>query len=321
MQTQAIAADEPVRPTRYRWVVAFLFFIIYTIAAADRANLGVALPFLRKEFAMSNAEAGGLVSLFLIAYACAQLPSAWLLSRFGVRKVFTISMILTSVTTGLTGLVGSLLSLKACRFALGLAEGPLPIGVTVAAQPVDPQPQWRLLLAGGEDVIGLRRPVLAHLLSQPCRPQGIGRRRRQALALRASQQRIDQLVLVGAAQSPHGLDGGRQRRMGRQAHHHHLGEAHMQQRAQFVLAASQRLGHPGREGGVAAGTGTQHRETDRLEQRAIAGVLHPGEIGRQFGLQRAAAMHHRIDHTGRDDPHRDARLGGHGVTRSRRALR
>lgn len=130
MQTQAIAADEPVRPTRYRWVVAFLFFIIYTIAAADRANLGVALPFLRKEFAMSNAEAGGLVSLFLIAYACAQLPSAWLLSRFGVRKVFTISMILTSVTTGLTGLVGSLLSLKACRFALGLAEGPLPIGVT-----------------------------------------------------------------------------------------------------------------------------------------------------------------------------------------------
>ena len=200
-------------------------------------------------------------------------------------------------------------------------QQPLPIGVTVAAQPVDPQPQWRLLLAGGEDVIGLRRPVLAHLLSQPCRPQGIGRRRRQALALRASQQRIDQLVLVGAAQSPHGLDGGRQRRMGRQAHHHHLGEAHMQQRAQFVLAASQRLGHPGREGGVAAGTRAQHRETDRLEQRAIAGVLHPGEIGRQFGLQRAAAMHHRIDHTGRDDPHRDARLGGHGVTRSRRALR
>lgn len=130
MQTQTIAATENVRPTRYRWVVAFLFFIIYTIAAADRANLGVALPFLRKEFEMSNAEAGGLVSLFLIAYACAQLPSAWLLSRFGVKKVFTISMILTSITTGLTGMVTSLLSLKVCRFTLGLAEGPLPIGVT-----------------------------------------------------------------------------------------------------------------------------------------------------------------------------------------------
>lgn len=130
MNTKSLTVEESVRPTRYRWFVAFLFFIIYTIAAADRANLGVALPFLRKEFAMSNAEAGGLVSLFLIAYAIAQLPSAWLLSKFGVKKVFTISMILTSITTGLTGLVGSLLSLKMCRFTLGLAEGPLPIGVT-----------------------------------------------------------------------------------------------------------------------------------------------------------------------------------------------
>ncbi len=118
------------KPTKYRWVVAGLFFIIYTIAAADRANLGVALPFLRKEFQMSNAEAGGLVSLFLIAYALVQLPSAWLISKFGVRKVFPVSMVLTSIATGLTGMVNSLFALKLCRLGLGIAEGPLPIGVT-----------------------------------------------------------------------------------------------------------------------------------------------------------------------------------------------
>lgn len=133
MQTIELApgiSESQAKATKYRWVVAALFFVIYTIAAADRANLGVALPFLRKEFAMSNAEAGGLVSLFLLAYAVAQLPSAWLVSKFGVRKVFSISMILTSIATGLTGMVGSLLSLKLCRIGLGLAEGPLPIGVT-----------------------------------------------------------------------------------------------------------------------------------------------------------------------------------------------
>ncbi|SOE99491.1 Sugar phosphate permease [Burkholderia sp. OK233] len=117
------------KPTRYRWVVATLFFVIYTIAAADRANLGVALPFLRKEFSMNNAEAGALVSLFLIAYAAVQLPSAWLVSKFGVKRVFSISMVLTSIATGLTGMVGSLFSLKICRIALGFAEGPLPIGI------------------------------------------------------------------------------------------------------------------------------------------------------------------------------------------------
>lgn len=118
------------KATQYRWVVAGLFFVIYTIAAADRANLGVALPFLRKEFQMSNAEAGGLVSLFLLGYAFFQLPSAWFLSKFGVRKTFTISMILTSIATAFTGMVSSLLALKICRFSLGIVEAPLPLGVT-----------------------------------------------------------------------------------------------------------------------------------------------------------------------------------------------
>lgn len=125
-----IESATTIKPSRYRWVVAGLFFIIYTIACADRANLGVALPFLRKEFIMTNAEAGGLVSLFLLAYALGQLPSAWLLSRFGVRKVFPLAMIATSVVTGLTGIVNGLLSLKICRFVLGITEAPLPLGVT-----------------------------------------------------------------------------------------------------------------------------------------------------------------------------------------------
>lgn len=118
------------KPTHHRWWVAALFFLIYTVAAADRANLGVALPFIRKEFTMTNAQAGALVSLFLIAYAFIQLPSAWLIARFGVRKVFTTSMVLTSIATAMTGLVGSILQLKLCRVLLGIAEGPLPIGVT-----------------------------------------------------------------------------------------------------------------------------------------------------------------------------------------------
>ncbi|WP_322060258.1 MFS transporter [Paraburkholderia sp. J63] len=124
------ARSTALKATRYRWIVAALFFVIYTIAAADRANLGVALPFLRRQFAMNNAEAGALVSLFLIAYAVAQLPSAWLISKFGVKRVFSISMLLTSLATGLTGTVGSLFALKMCRIGLGFAEGPLPIGIT-----------------------------------------------------------------------------------------------------------------------------------------------------------------------------------------------
>jgi len=116
--------------THFRWVIGALIFIIYTVAAADRANLGVALPFLRKEFVMSNTEAGGLASIFLFAYSLAQLPSGLAYTRFGIPKLFSLAMLVTSVFTGLIGTATSLLMLKVYRFGLGLAEGPLPIGIT-----------------------------------------------------------------------------------------------------------------------------------------------------------------------------------------------
>ncbi|MBP2641022.1 MAG: major facilitator superfamily 1 [Firmicutes bacterium] len=119
-----------VKMTRFRWIIALMIFLVYTVAAADRANLGMALPFMRKEFVMSNTEAGALASLFLLAYGLAQVPAGFVYSKFGVRSVFPYAMVATSVVTGLIGTAGSVLMLKVYRFLLGLAEGPLPIGVT-----------------------------------------------------------------------------------------------------------------------------------------------------------------------------------------------
>ena len=124
------AKAEESKMTHFRWVIALLIFLVYTVAAADRANLGMALPFIRKEFTMSNTEAGALASLFLLAYAIAQIPSGFIFSRFGVQRIFPIVMIATSAATGLIGTAGSILSLKLYRFILGLAEGPLPLGIT-----------------------------------------------------------------------------------------------------------------------------------------------------------------------------------------------
>lgn len=117
------------RKTSFRWFVAGMIFVIYAIASADRANIGFAMPFIRKEFSMSNTEAGVVLSLFLWGYAIAQIPSGFATSRFGVRWLFTASMILTSLMTGMMGTAASAIALKIYRFVLGLAEGPLPIGI------------------------------------------------------------------------------------------------------------------------------------------------------------------------------------------------
>jgi MFS transporter, ACS family, glucarate transporter len=118
------------RRTHFRWAVLTLIFVIYTVAAADRANMGFAIPFIRKDFSMSNTEAGALLSLFLWGYALAQIPSGLAIGRFGVHRFFSWAMVLTSGFTALTGFSNSALMLQLSRFGLGIAEAPLPIGVT-----------------------------------------------------------------------------------------------------------------------------------------------------------------------------------------------
>ena len=116
------------KKTWYRWVVMLMIFVVYTIAYADRSNLGVALPFIKKEFNLSNTESGALVSLLFFGYAIAQIPAGLIYKRFKVRSVFPIAMILTSIFTGLQGLTSSIFMLKLYRVGLGISEGPLPIG-------------------------------------------------------------------------------------------------------------------------------------------------------------------------------------------------
>ena len=117
----------PQKRSKYRWVVMGLLFILYTVANADRANIGFVLPYLRKEFEMSNTEAGGIISLFFFAYAAFQIPSGFLVKKFGIRTMFTIGMIFTSLFTGMIGTAGSIFSLKALRVMVGVAEAPVAI--------------------------------------------------------------------------------------------------------------------------------------------------------------------------------------------------
>ncbi len=122
------AADNAGKKSYYRWVVMTLIFVIYTIAYADRANLGVALPFIKKEYGLSNTEAGALVSLLFFGYAFSQIPAGFLYTKVKVRKLLPFAMIMTSVFTGLQGITSSVFMLKLYRVGLGLFEGPLPIG-------------------------------------------------------------------------------------------------------------------------------------------------------------------------------------------------
>ncbi len=115
--------------TRFRWLVAAMFFLVYMIAGADRANIGVVVPFIRKSYHLTNTDIGAMTSLFYIPYALIQIPSGFFFGKYGVRKLFTLSLVLTSVATFVMGTASSVFTMKAARALLGLSEGPLNIGI------------------------------------------------------------------------------------------------------------------------------------------------------------------------------------------------
>ncbi len=115
--------------THFRWVVAFMFFIVYMIAGADRANIGVVVPFIKEDFHLSNVDIGLLASLFYITYALVQIPIGLAYSKFGIGKILSLSMILTSISTLFIGLASNVFQLKLARALLGASEGPINIGI------------------------------------------------------------------------------------------------------------------------------------------------------------------------------------------------
>lgn len=114
---------------RFRWIVAAMFFMVYMIAGADRANIGVVVPFIKEEYHLSNVDIGMLASLFYLTYAFVQIPAGFLFSRYGIGRILSGCMILTSLSTLLMGFTTSVLQLKVARAMLGASEGPLNIGI------------------------------------------------------------------------------------------------------------------------------------------------------------------------------------------------
>lgn len=133
--------------TGYRWIVLAMIFATYTIAGADRANLGVVIPTIRGEYHLTNTDVGAMASLFYFAYAIVQIPAGYLFGKLGVRGLMVGSMVLTSLSTLFMGVAGNVFQLKAARAVLGFAEGPINIGIVSTINRWFP-PQEKGLAAG-----------------------------------------------------------------------------------------------------------------------------------------------------------------------------
>lgn len=117
-------------PTRVRYLVLTMLFVVTTLNFADRATLSIAGPEAARQLGLNAIQMGYVFSAFGWAYVFGQIPGGLLLDRFGSKNVYTLSIVAWSVVTALQGFAGyfrptaALIALFSLRLLLGLAESP-----------------------------------------------------------------------------------------------------------------------------------------------------------------------------------------------------
>jgi ACS family D-galactonate transporter-like MFS transporter len=110
--------------TRVRWMMVFMAFLGTAINYVDRSNLGLAMPYLKKDLGLDPWMVGLVLGAFFWTYAVFQLPSGWFVDRVGPRIAYTIAVVWWSFFTAAAGLARGFFSLFGVRLLLGIGEAP-----------------------------------------------------------------------------------------------------------------------------------------------------------------------------------------------------
>lgn len=105
-----------------RWIIVGLIFFATLINYIDRLTISVLAPIITKDLNLSNTEFGGIATWFLLAYTISQSLSGKLYDRVGIKKGFTISIVVWSLAAMAHAFSVGIRSLSAFRFVLGLGE-------------------------------------------------------------------------------------------------------------------------------------------------------------------------------------------------------
>ncbi len=105
-----------------RWVIIGLVFFATLINYIDRLTISVLAPAIMESFRLTNTEFGAIATWFLLAYTISQSASGKLYDKIGVKKGFTVSIIVWSLAGIATAWANGVRALAACRFMLGLGE-------------------------------------------------------------------------------------------------------------------------------------------------------------------------------------------------------
>src|SRR6478735_5450405 len=105
-----------------RWVIVGMIFFATLINYIDRLTVTTLAPKITEDLHLSNTQFGEIATWFLLAYTISQALSGKLYDRIGIKKGFTVSIIVWSLAAMAHAWSVGIRSLSAFRFLLGLGE-------------------------------------------------------------------------------------------------------------------------------------------------------------------------------------------------------
>jgi ACS family hexuronate transporter-like MFS transporter len=119
----------------FRWSVCALLFFAATVNYIDRQVIGILKPTLQDMYHWTEIDYSNIVFAFTAAYAIGLLLVGRIMDLLGVRKGFSLAVIVWSIAAMGHALARSVLGFGAARFALGLGEsGSFPASIKTVAE-------------------------------------------------------------------------------------------------------------------------------------------------------------------------------------------
>ena len=111
--------DQPAAARRR--VIGFGMALAF-ISYLDRACISQAAPMIARDLHFNTIQMGYIFSAFGLTYAAMEVPSGWLIDRFGPRLVLTRVVLCWSFFTAATGFAWNFASMLTARLLFGAGE-------------------------------------------------------------------------------------------------------------------------------------------------------------------------------------------------------
>ncbi|MEV4172665.1 MFS transporter [Nonomuraea sp. NPDC049709] len=122
--TDTTAAPDARAADRYEIRLLVILFLSFGFVFFDRQALSFLTPYMNKDFGLSNAELGTLSGVLALTWALAGMFAGRLSDALGRRKpILIVTVVLFSLFSASSGLMGGFAGLLVARALMGTAEG------------------------------------------------------------------------------------------------------------------------------------------------------------------------------------------------------